>query len=376
MSSRFAFGLLVGSALLAACAPAGAIGILSPADSIIAIDFDPPGSNSSYPTGEAPGFAIDGMLAKYLNFAGAGSGLIVTPNLAAASVAEGIRLTTANDGETRDPTSYEVWGTNDAITSADNSTGLDENWTLISSGGVSLPSSRDTVGDLISFANADLYTSYKVVFPTNKGSTLFQIAEVELLGDVPSLSVFDADLFSAGDPTIAIHLAPDSNHPGGEGPSNLLDGDAGTKYLNFGKANSGFIVTPAIGSSTVRSFQISTANDFPERDPTSWELYGTNDSILSEANSQGDGESWTLIDSGSITLPSARQADGPFVLVDNDNAYTSYRMVFPTLVDNSGNYPADSMQISGVQFYEQSIPEPAAGALALAAVALLAARRK
>lgn len=365
--------LALGGCLLSS--DARAIEILAPGDAILAIDLDPPSSDSSYPEGEAPAFAVDGTLAKYLNFAGAGSGLIVTPqNLTMTPIVTGIQLTTANDAEARDPTSYEVWGTNDAIVSADNSTGLDENWTLISSGGVTLPPARDTLGDLVTFANSDAYTSYKVLFPTNKGSGLFQIAEVELFGTVPGVGD-DLELLFEDDPTLAVHFGPDSQFPGAEGPANVLDDDAGTKYLNFGRENSGFIVTPAGGPSTVKTFQITTANDSESRDPTSWELYGANEPIASMENSQGDGEMWTLIESGSVDLPTERLAEGPFVQIENDTEYASYRMVFPTIRDPDAG-DADSMQIGGVQFYSVTIPEPAScGLAALAGLALLASAR-
>jgi hypothetical protein len=75
-----------------------------------------------------------------------------------------------------------------------------------------------------------------------------------------------------------------------------------TKFLNFGGENGGFIVTPAVGSSTIDSFQVSTANDFPERDPATWQLFGTDDPISSVDTGQGDGENWTLIDSGMATI--------------------------------------------------------------------------
>ena len=338
---------------------ANAIGVLSPTDAIIAIDLDPPSSNSNFPGGEPPSAAVDGdAFTKYLNFGGPGSGIIVTPFFNSGSIADGLQLTTGNDAEGRDPTSYQLFGTNDPIVSADNSDGLGgETYTLISAGPLTLPPGRNEAGPVVPFANTDEYLSYKLVFPTNKGDGLFQISEIELFGDVPAFSITDTELFSDGDATLAIQLGPDSRFPGLEGPGNLLDGDSNTKYLNFGKQNSGFIVTPNSGASVVENFRITTANDFPERDPTSFEIYGTNDTVVSLENGQGDGESWTLIDSGSIALPTDRFADGQIIDLDNTESYTSYRVVFPTLRDNSGMFPADSMQISGFEF--NAVPEPA-----------------
>ena len=264
MKLTFGTALLAMLGLSLVSGPACAAPLLGPGDSILAIDLDPPSSLSNYPTGEAPAFAVDGTLAKYLNFAGAGSGFIITPAIPAASIAESIRLTTANDAEGRDPSSFQLWGTNDPITSADNSTGLAENWSLIAANTVSLPATRDTVGDLISFSNATGYKSYKVIFPTLKGDPLFQIAEVEVFGDVPAFGVTDINLFGEGTPpTLAVHFGPNSRFPNGEAPLYVIDGDIDTKYLNFGEVNSGFIVTPTVGPDAVRAFQITTANDAP-----------------------------------------------------------------------------------------------------------------
>lgn len=369
--------LLLALGVCLSATPAHAIHILNPGDAIVGIDLDPPSSNSSYPGGENPSFAVDGTVAKYLNFGGTGSGVIVTPQIPGSglSVAEGIRLTTANDAPGRDPTSYEVWGTTDAIVSADNSDGLGgENWTLISNGGVALPGDRETVGDLIPFANTDSYRHYKVIFPTNGGDGLFQIGEIELFGDIPEFSVSDTDLFNAGDATLAVQIGPDSAFPAAEGPAALLDSDPNTKYLNFGTENSGFIVTPASGPEAVKSFRITTANDFPQRDPSGWALFGTNDAVTSTDNSRGDGENWTLVDEGSVNLPEDRFTGGPFVVVDNDTAYSSYRFVVTSVKDLSG---ANSAQYAGIQFYTEPIPEPSSIALVgLAAAGGLALLRR
>src|SRR5690606_13730767 len=90
-----------------------------------------------------------------------------------------------------------------------------------------------------------------------------------------------------------------SAYPNNEGPNQILDQNATTKYLNQGGRNSGFIVTPAAGATVVEGFRITTANDEIGRDPTAWSLYGTNDPITSTNNSTGSKENWTLIDSGT-----------------------------------------------------------------------------
>jgi len=123
---------------------------------------------------------------------------------------------------------------------------------------------------------------------------------------------------------------------------------AGAKYLNSGRENSGFIVTPALGSSVVTSFQLWTANDTEARDPASWELYGTNDAIVSVHHGDGmGGENWTPIASGPVSLPSERNVIGPLVTFANSTAYKSYKMVFPTVKNAAAT---TQMQIAEIQF--------------------------
>lgn len=290
-------------------------------------------SSSNYPEGEAPSNTIDQTLAKYLNFGEANSGFIVTPAGGPAQV-RSFQLTTANDAEERDPAAWELYGTNDTIVSGDNSFGTAENWTLIDSGSLALPPERDTLGPVIQVNNNATFASYKMLFPSVKDEVLANSMQIAEAAFYTSTDGTGLNVVAPGDAILAVDLDPLAA--------------VTTKYLNFGEENSGFIVTPGGGQSIVNQFQISTANDAIERDPTSWELYGTNDAITSEQNSQGSAENWVLIASGSIELPEDRQVAGPLVSFANSTAYTSYRMIFPTVRDAT---TANSMQISDVQFF-------------------------
>jgi hypothetical protein len=143
--------------------------------------------------------------------------------------------------------------------------------------------------------------------------------------------------------------------PGGEAPGNVLDGNSGTKYLNFGRTWSGLIVTP--GASTVQSLRFTTANDAPDRDPMRYQLYGTMDPITSTGGGQGRSENWTPIGGGALNLPTARFDSTTVVDLPNNASYTSYKLLFPG-VRNDG---ANSMQIADVQMY--SSPGGAGAAL-------------
>ncbi len=325
--------------------------LLLPGDPIIAIDTD--GSSlSASPPGEGPEKSIDGLAGanKYLNFGGANSGFIVTPASGSSQV-QSMRFSTAQDFVERDPATWELYGTNETISSANHSLGTSENWTFIDTGTTDTPATRDAQGSFVDVSNGNTYSSYKILFPTTKnlGDPIMHLGEAEFFTGTGGTG---SAVLDPNDPILAIDadFLPQSDYPVNESPANAIDGAALTKYLNFGDKNSGFIVTPTVGSSVIDGFQITTANDADLRDPAAWALYGTNDAIVSEDNSLGDGENWVLIDFGAFDpneVPLARLTEGDVVSVTNTSAYTSYRMIFTDLRDT--NDPI--MQIGDIQFF-------------------------
>jgi hypothetical protein len=366
----------VGAALVTT-SPALAGPILGPNDPILAIDRDGDLSLSNYPAAESPDKALDGDPGtKYLNFGKLNTGLMVTPVLG-PSIIQSMVLTTANDAPERDPASWAVYGTNDNIDllapGVNNGDSLIANWQLIAQGNVALPATRLTVGPVLSFANTTSYSTYRILFPTVKDAVAansMQVANIDLfssndgsgttvLTPVDTVAAFqlparDSRYNANQAPKYALdgtgpnlNVPANSSSPANEAPPNTVDG-TNNKYLNFGAVNSGFIVTPASGAAQVRSFTLTSANDAPERDPAGWQLFGTNSPITSPNNSHGDGESWTLIDSGTITLPDARNTLGDAVTVNNSASYSSYKMLFTGLRDAT---TANSMQIAEASFF-------------------------
>ena len=167
-----------------------------------------------------------------------------------------------------------------------------------------------------------------------------------LMSAPAGLTVMDGPILKKGDFIIAID-PNSSSYPSNENPPLAIDGDTGTKYLNFGGANSGFIVTPSVGHSLISSFTITTANDVEGRDPASYDIYGTSEKILSKDKSPGNAEGWTWIASGNLSLPTERFSESGWINIENNTPYRSYKVVFPSLKVPS----VGMMQLSEFQFY-------------------------
>jgi len=135
-------------------------------------DIDPSSSNS--PFGEEVWRAIDNdPQTKYLNFDGTGSGFTLKPRQG-PTVVNGLRLTSANDVEGRDPTAYRLEGSSGG--------GVFE---LIAQGPLPLFEDRFSTVE-VAFSNDLPFGMYRLVFPSLRGSggQIMQIAEVEFLGEI------------------------------------------------------------------------------------------------------------------------------------------------------------------------------------------------
>jgi hypothetical protein len=311
---------------------------------------------------------IDGNTGtKYLNFGKANSGFIVTPG---SSTAQSAVFRTANDAEARDPKQVSIYGTNDPITSIDNGTGNNENWSLISSFDANLPSDRLTTSAPIDFTNGTSYSSYRVSFDTLKNNNdVAQLDEFQLFSGAGGTG---GSILGAADSIIAFDTdgAPSSSFPGGEAPGFAIDGNSGTKYLNFGGTNTGFIVTPGGGASVISAFTMTTGNDAPPRDPNAYVIYGTNDAITSGQNSDGSAENWVRIQGGTLNPPQGRGVAYDSEAVTNSTAFTSYRF------DVVGNGGDGLMQFAEIQFDGTFIPEPSSAMLAMLGLLPVFRRRR
>lgn len=178
-------------------------------------------------------------------------------------------------------------------------------------------------------------------------------------------------------------FSPDTNNwPPAEPPADLINGligGPGEKYLNFAAIDTGIIITPASGLSIVTSMTLWVANDSPERDPASYQVFGTTSPI------SGPGpfpiSDFTLISEGPLSLPEERNlvtdtaGFGEVVSIGDGNAYSSYMILFPTVWDEP--FLANSMQLSEIEFDGiAGVPEPGSVSLLLFGLVAFANRRK
>ena len=145
-----------------------------------------------------------------------------------------------------------------------------------------------------------------------------QVAEVEFLG-----ATLPPDVTQPGDPIVA----SSSNSPGTEGVANAID-NTQAKYLNFdtktpAETPSGFIVTPQIGASVVTGIRIESANDGPERDPSTFILEGSNDPTIDGWN--GPTNTWVFIAGVTNFQGFTDRFQNQEWYFPNQQSYTSYR---------------------------------------------------
>ncbi|CAF1363214.1 unnamed protein product [Adineta steineri] len=127
-----------------------------------------------------------------------------------------------------------------------------------------------------------------------------------------------------------------ANYPPEQSPAKACDGDTSTKYLHFGTCSegryditcgldTGFYLELKPGASLVTGLQICTAEDFPERDPLTVSLEGSNQS----GSNLTFGWSWTLIYNGPSGLQTdpGRRTCGIMQLTNNSIQYKSYRFL-------------------------------------------------
>ena len=203
--------------------------------------------------------------------------------------------------------------------------------------------------DLATVGNVSNVNSLVIGIEGAGASGILYIDDIRLYPEV--LDYISPDVTGAGDTVQGVPNdgvttgGNDNGWPAGETPDLAIDDDTETKFLHF-KGNAeptGIQITPLVGATVVTGVTFTTANDAPDRDPVSFELYGSNAGI------EGP---YTLIASGDIVDFTSETAwprltkNETEITFDNNVAYAHYQVLFPTVRDPA---TANSMQIAEIE---------------------------
>ncbi|ATL47936.1 hypothetical protein COR50_12580 [Chitinophaga caeni] len=275
---------------------------------------------SDSPSGEDISKVIDNQSAtKYLTFHS--SGWIQYQNTSSVVVNK-YTVTSANDAPTRDPLNWTFEGSTNGTT-----------WvTLDTRSNEDFPNRYQTRE--FTFTNLTAYQYYRLQMSNNSGSIL-QLAEWEIF----TATTVGADItdFSGG------AISDQYNVTGNEGNAKVIDNNTYSKYLTFHATT--WLQFQGANSSTVTSYSVTSANDYPDRDPKSWTFEGSN-----------NGSSWTTLHTVSNHSFINRFQKSNFSF-SNSTAYTYYRL---NITANNG---ASITQMAEWEIFgtgSGSIPGPAA----------------
>jgi hypothetical protein len=120
-----------------------------------------------------------------------------------------------------------------------------------------------------------------------------------------------------------------------EDMAKAFDNDAATKWFVFNVKAPWIIYTfAAMAPHAVTSYAVTSANDAPDRDPTGWQLQGSN-----------NGTTWTTIDTRTGESFATRFQTNFYTCV-NTTAYRRYR--FLVIANNgSSDFQVDEIQLFG-----------------------------
>jgi hypothetical protein len=220
-------------------------------------------------------------------------------------------LTSANDVPERDPKEWTLEGSNDSTTWATLDTRSNQTFTA------------RTQRREFSFDNEVLYSHYRLNL-TSAGGTMLQLAELELYGVAPEIDDdAQSDITDLPGEIGAQHVYKSSNRM--EGLDKVIDNQAATKYPTSNAQ--AWIQFRSANPSVVTRYSITSANDFPERDPQKWLFQGSNDGIT-----------WTTLDARADQDFATRFFKREFTF-NNTKAYSYYRL-------NMANHGGNILQLS------------------------------
>ena len=155
-------------------------------------------------------------------------------------------------------------------------------------------------------------------------------------GVSPNPEKIDLKLLKA---TVEGYDDKENRSPGHESPAQAIDGDPKTKYLNFGSTHSGLIITLP-SRLIVGGVAITSANDYPDRDPAMLRLEGSE-----------DGKTFRPIAEAEVPLFTERFQRKLIQIEPGTDAYANFRLTFPKLQSNDRE-----MQIGELELFAMRPP--------------------
>lgn len=239
--------------------------------------------------------------------------------LASTQIVNRYTITSGNDAPERDPTHWELQGSNDA-----------SSWVTLDSRTEETFTGRNQTHEFI-IENEEAYTYYRLFITKNGGSDAVQISEWRLLSLElidPSLPV-DLSLQS----TLSVSHENVDGAQGAEGSLKLIDRDPSSKYL--ADFSSDFWLQQSLETERmVSQYTLTSGNDSPDRDPMDWELLGSLDGI-----------NWDVIETRNGEVFAERNLTQTYS-VENTTPYSYYRL---NITANNGS---DAFQLSEWRIYE------------------------
>ena len=130
------------------------------------------------------------------------------------------------------------------------------------------------------------------------------------------------------------------NNPRHQSPRHAIDDNIKTKYLNRDAKGSGLTIHTPGG--VINGISLTSAEDVPGRDPSSYRLEGS-----------VNGKDFTLISEGEVPNFEKRNQKHE-IFFENNVSYKSYRILFPKLAD----IYAKEMQISEIELLKSNVASP------------------
>jgi F5/8 type C domain len=121
----------------------------------------------------------------------------------------------------------------------------------------------------------------------------------------------------------------------GENGSKAFDLSANTKWFAGDGNATGWLAYQFVGTTShvVHSYSVTSANDMPQRDPSAWQLQGSN-----------DGGNWTIVDQRTAQVFATRHQTNSYTCAGS-TAYRWYRLLI------TANGGTTSLQLAELVLY-------------------------